>query len=257
MYTRFKSQKSGLKLGLNNIASNRKVVAPSSNMASSVCSTISTCSSNLSLTSNEPKSQKTSGETSPIYSPPASIINSVMTVSSILVDDNNNSLPNGNPSLADSTIIPFQYNDDEARKDKNTHGKKQAKNESSSEEPVDLTCISYVKSMWDKYSSEIGTQNGPLKHIDENEQYPHLDGFVAFDLEHWWAERSISSMIKQNSADNRIEEPKEANKNVLMTNTDPLFNAALKKSSSKINPRPHSSKYQTMSSMNNFTLCFS
>lgn len=111
--------------------------------------------------------------------------------------------------------------------------------------------------MWDKYSSEIGTQNGPLKHIDENEQYPHLDGFVAFDLEHWWAERSISSMIKQNSADNRIEEPKEANKNVLMTNTDPLFNAALKKSSSKINPRPHSSKYQPMSSMNNFTLCFS
>lgn len=109
MYTRFRSQKSGLKLGLNNLASNRKVVAPSNNMASSVSSTISTSSSNLSLNSNEPKSQKTSGETSPVYSPPASILNSVMSVSSILVDDNNNSVATANTAdISTPTIIPFQ-----------------------------------------------------------------------------------------------------------------------------------------------------
>jgi hypothetical protein len=29
--------------------------------------------------------------------------------------------------------------------------------------------------------------------VDEGSQeYPHLTGFVAFDMEHWWAERSIS-----------------------------------------------------------------
>lgn len=111
--------------------------------------------------------------------------------------------------------------------------------------------------MWDKYSSEIGTQNGPLKHVDENAQYPHLDGFVAFDMEHWWAERSISSMIKNNSADKKFDEDKNVNKDILMTNTDPLLNATLKKSSFKITNGQFSAKHQQMHSLQNFNLCFS
>lgn len=106
--------------------------------------------------------------------------------------------------------------------------------------------------MWDKYSSEIGTQNGPLKHVDENEQYPHLDGFVAFDMEHWWAERSISSMINQNCDESKLSERKEVNKDILMTNTDPLLNAALKKSSIKMK-----TGHPPMSSLHNLNLCFS
>lgn len=106
--------------------------------------------------------------------------------------------------------------------------------------------------MWDKYSSEIGTQNGPLKHVDENEQYPHLDGFVAFDMEHWWAERSISSMIKQNSDQSKLNEIKETNKDILMTNTDPLLNATLKKSSIKMK-----TGHLPMPSLHNLNLCFS
>ncbi len=54
--------------------------------------------------------------------------------------------------------------------------------------------------MWEKYSSEIGKKDGPLRHVDENcQEYPHLNGFVAFDMETWWAERSISCMINDNS----------------------------------------------------------
>lgn len=89
------------------------------------------------------------------------------------------------------------------------------------EEPVDPVCISYVKSckflarmkhslhqvldyfnfipVWEKYCDEIGTDNGPIRHVDESnaQDYPHLNNFVAFDMEHWWAERSISCMIKE------------------------------------------------------------
>ena len=54
--------------------------------------------------------------------------------------------------------------------------------------------------MWEKYSDEIGTENGPLKHMDENPQdCPHLNNFVAFDIEDWWAQCSISCMINENT----------------------------------------------------------
>ncbi len=58
--------------------------------------------------------------------------------------------------------------------------------------------------MWEKYANEIGKQDGPLMHVDENSQYEHLKGFVAFDMEQWWAERSISCMIN----DSKKDEPK-------------------------------------------------
>jgi len=55
--------------------------------------------------------------------------------------------------------------------------------------------------VWEKYSSKIGTEQGPRRHVVENSQnYPHLHGFVAFDIEHWWAERSISVMINEKEA---------------------------------------------------------
>jgi hypothetical protein len=55
--------------------------------------------------------------------------------------------------------------------------------------------------VWEKYFSEIGTEEGPRRHVDENPQnYSHLNGFVAFDIEHWWAERSISYMINETQA---------------------------------------------------------
>jgi hypothetical protein len=48
------------------------------------------------------------------------------------------------------------------------------------------------------YANEIGKKDGPLRHVDDNSsQYPHLNGFVAFDMEHWWAERYISQMINE------------------------------------------------------------
>lgn len=99
------------------------------------------------------------------------------------------------------------------------------------EEPVDPVCISYVKScksltsikhslnyvikqfhlilVWEKYCDEIGTDNGPIRHVDESnaQDHPHLNNFVAFDMEHWWAERSISCMINdspQSAADASI-----------------------------------------------------
>ena len=36
-----------------------------------------------------------------------------------------------------------------------------------------------------------------MRHEDDSSQYPHLNGFVPFDMEHWWAERSISKMINE------------------------------------------------------------
>lgn len=52
--------------------------------------------------------------------------------------------------------------------------------------------------MWEKYESELDTTDGPLRYVDESgKEYPHLKEFVPFDMEHWWAERSISSMINE------------------------------------------------------------
>ena len=69
--------------------------------------------------------------------------------------------------------------------------------------------------MWEKYATEIGKQDGPLMHVDEQAQYEHLKGFVAFDMEQWWAERSISSMINDDNKtklfDNKINDVKLTN----------------------------------------------
>lgn len=64
--------------------------------------------------------------------------------------------------------------------------------------------------MWEKYSEEIGTEDGPKCYVEENTDYPHLNGFVAFDMEHWWAERSISCMMNEKSFLPSIEELNEA-----------------------------------------------
>jgi hypothetical protein len=74
-------------------------------------------------------------------------------------------------------------------------GKKPAK--CIKQENEDTLGIKYVQSTWEEYAYQIGTQDGPLRYeINENEQ-PHLEGFVAFDIEYWWAERSMSSMINE------------------------------------------------------------
>ncbi|CAF0896739.1 unnamed protein product [Brachionus calyciflorus] len=272
MYTRFKNQKSGLKLGLNTIVNNRKVVIPiSSNLASSVCSSISTSSSNQSLNSTDyvNTSAKISGDTSPLHSPSPSILNSVLTVSSVLIDDNQtnenslNGINKSDISPAENPIIPFllksQYNDDGANivtKSNFTSHRKREKNNLNGEpidEPIDLTCVSYVKSVWDKYSDEIGTQNGPLRHVDENNQYPHLNGFVAFDMEHWWAERSISTMMNNKDEDKKQLSKNESNKNnnILFNDNETLFRSAIKKSSYKIANGSQSTKFH------NYNLSFS
>lgn len=85
---------------------------------------------------------------------------------------------------------------------------------------IELNCYYFIQSFnlikktfkiaWEQYASEIGTEKGPLRHVDENSQYPHLNGFVAFDMEHWWAERAISCMI--NEKPTSIQKPSSTNK---------------------------------------------
>lgn len=114
--------------------------------------------------------------------------------------------------------------------------------------------------MWDQYSSEVGTQDGPLRHVDENEQYPHLNGFVAFDMEHWWAERSISTMIKNESTDsNENKMSQDKSKNNTLNNNDFLLSSALKKSAFRITtvPQKANPKLHSIPQLNNFNLCFS
>ena len=71
----------------------------------------------------------------------------------------------------------------------------------------------FFLSVWEKYSNEIGKQDGPLRHIDEDcGKLAHLNGFVAFDMEHWWAERSISCMINKKDSSEYLHEPKSIEK---------------------------------------------
>ena len=116
--------------------------------------------------------------------------------------------------------------------------------------------------MWDQYSSEIGTQDGPLRHVDENEQYPHLNGFVALDMEHWWAERSISAMMKTETTDcieNKTSQ--ETMKKSTLDHKEFLLSSALKKSAFKRTTVSHKTNTTLSSTMpqfhNNFNLCFS
>lgn len=113
--------------------------------------------------------------------------------------------------------------------------------------------------MWEKYSSEIGTQDGPLRHVDENSQYPHLNGFVAFDMEHWWAERSISCMMNEKPMMAITDDERTYLKN----NNDFFRSTSLNKTSNNFklsSNGPKSAKLNSISplqSLNNFQLCFS
>ena len=65
----------------------------------------------------------------------------------------------------------------------------------------------FLNKAWEQYALQIGTQDGPLLYeIDETDSnYPHLNGFVPFDMEYWWAERSISSMINENVHNTNVQ----------------------------------------------------
>ena len=65
----------------------------------------------------------------------------------------------------------------------------------------------FLNKAWEQYALQIGTEDGPLLYeIDETDSnYPHLNGFVPFDMEYWWAERSISSMINENVHNTNVQ----------------------------------------------------
>ena len=115
--------------------------------------------------------------------------------------------------------------------------------------------------MWEKYSSEIGKQDGPLRHVDDNSQYPHLNGFVAFDMEHWWAERSISSMINEKSlslSDENLCDKNNKIKNTTKKETDLILSSTLKFKLPSTGSQPAKlSSIPPLHSLNNFQLCFS
>jgi hypothetical protein len=72
--------------------------------------------------------------------------------------------------------------------------------------------------------NEIGTEKGPLRHVDEGSQeYPHLNGFVAFDMEHWWAERSISLINESKGSYASSSSSKIADMNNNLTSERQLF----------------------------------
>lgn len=183
MYTRIKSKKSGIKVGINTIANNpRQRVLSSSTIVNSDSKKISDANNNV--------------ISNPISSP--ELNSALMATASIVLDDKNNFSPD---AIKDNATIPtvsnaFQMeNNPEKPKKKSNKDKKIVVDEN-----VDPICITYVKSMWEKYSDKIGTENGPLRHIDESSQdYPHLNNFVAFDMELWWAQRSISCMMNEKS----------------------------------------------------------
>jgi hypothetical protein len=134
--------------------------------------------------------------------------------------------------------------------------------------------------VWEKYANEIGKQDGPLMHVDEQAQYEHLKGFVAFDMEQWWAERSISSMInddnkklidrtndvrptnKNNNVDlnNNIITKKDKNLNInsklnhhnIIINQDSLIEI-----SKKYNPKYSFNLTVSKNMQNNLQMCFS
>lgn len=184
MYTRFKSQKSGIKHGLNTITSNSsrstRIVVPTP------------------LTDHNKKHDLNNNSINNSINMPVSAL--MTTASIVLNDEINLTEPSGDSCQVDKQTVPsvllntFQMD----KKDSAPAPKKKVK-KIVVEEPVDPVCISYVKSLWEKYCDEIGTDNGPIKHVDENkaQDYPHLNNFVAFDMEHWWAERSISCMINE------------------------------------------------------------
>lgn len=194
MYTRFKSQKSGIKVGINTIANStrsRVVVSPSS----------------------PPFHQTNSFSGSNTIFEDDLTSNPITTTASIVVVTDADKMENQNKddqfhSSNKKNLIPFEFVSGSNKKTTSNNVKKSSDKNSNerskllenkqvdSDEIVDATSINYVKSMWEKYVNELGKQDGPLMTEDDDEsQYDHLKGFVAFDMEQWWAERSISSMI--------------------------------------------------------------
>lgn len=79
-----------------------------------------------------------------------------------------------------------------------------------------------MKSLWEKYASEIGTQNGPLRYEEDASQCTHLNGFVPLDMESWWAERSISCMINDKSRRANDNANESNSKNLTTANSNPI-----------------------------------
>jgi len=193
MYTRFKSQKSGIKHGINTItnAARNRVVIPATSCSSKNTDRIFI--KKIDLNNN-------------VISVPISVVNST---ASVVLDDEeatSNDLKNENSTIP---LISNALNPNEKQEQAKGSKSNKSKKLVVVEEPIDPVTITYVKSMWEKYSEEIGTEDGPLCYLEENTDYPHLNGFVAFDMEHWWAERSISCMINEKSSLNSIEEVNE------------------------------------------------
>ena len=223
MYTRFKSQKSGLKLGINSISNSssapRSRVVPTSTSSLSTSSTAATTATTISSTgaSSTTVSLTPSSSTQSLNATSNTIDPIILNAdfdfiintdeSHHLIPVSNNAATSNDKIKATTTLLSnlnrtkSMSNSCSSKSKKNKESQSEQKNViqivENIDEPIDLNCISYVKSKWEKYESEIGTEKGPLRHVDQNEQYPHLNGFVAFDMEHWWTERAISCMINE------------------------------------------------------------
>jgi len=224
MYNRLKSQKSSIKVGLNNIANNTRsrVLIPQQNAESA---------KKIDLNNNS-------------ISSPVSMSNMAhLSTASLVLDDSSTNSDISRSISNDSTTISINAYSMENNEKNNIKRKSNKSKIKPIDEVTDPVCITYVKSMWEKYSDEIGTENGPLRHTYENtEVYPHLNGFVAFDMEHWWAERSISCMINDKNNNNEIKQDNKNSFNNKETNNLNFFNL-------KLNPRS-----STQKSLQNITI---
>lgn len=210
MYTRFKSQKSGIKMGLNTITNkNPRIMS----------------------TNSDPTPKKTDLKSTTV----------LITNASVVLEDK--LVVVANDPIDNSTISLLSIDKSE-ESPKNGNKNKKSKKEVIEESDIDPVGTSYVKSMWEKYLSEIGTESGPQRHVDETpHNYPHLNGFVAFDMEHWWAERSISSMLNE-----KIQpmDTKKNNTQYESTTRNNCFNL-------KLNTNTHASIYKSM--QNTMVIC--
>jgi len=124
------------------------------------------------------------------------------------------------------------------------------------EEIGDINCILYVKSTWEKYAREIDTEKGPSRLvIDENSQCPHLNGFVAFDLEHWWAERALDSIGEHSFSTTKSSNnpSSSSSKSINGNNNTTAFNANI----ASFNPSKPKSTISPLTGLNSFTIGFS
>ena len=121
---------------------------------------------------------------------------------------------------------------------------------------------------WEDYAYKIGTEDGPLRYVidDSDSNLPHLNNFVAFDMEYWWAERSISSMINQKPCQissqssildsdlNTKSDNLELNLSVNLTNTDKTKKLFSKNEINQIKNETTKNKKNSIVSMNDLNL---